>query len=116
MVDVTSESWIGRTSEIGQVSGPFSPGVRSPHQGALLRLPVWRRLWSLRQYKDGGLGAATSMTLSASSANCSKPVPSGGDAKTVLTFGGRCWNNSLKKDPSIMPGQLPSNCCTRHNN
>ena len=38
---------------------------------------------------DGGLGAATSMTLSASSASCSNPVPFGDDAKTIRTFGER---------------------------
>ena len=57
-------------------------------------------------------GAATSMTLSAISANFSRGVVSGVDARTMRTLlGNLCRKSSWRKEVSVSPGRSPSNCC-----
>ena len=56
-------------------------------------------------------GAATSMTLSAISANLSMVVPSGVEASTMRTLGGNLWRNNSRRNEVSSPGRSPRSCC-----
>ena len=81
---MTSESCIRRMSEIGSVWTIFSSHKISSRRCSTSVASVEEGV--VTSEIDGGLGAATSMTLSASSANYSN---SEGDAQTILTSSGR---------------------------
>ena len=124
--------------EDGRVSRPASQVGTPPLEGALPQWPKlgvqshWQRpLWGWlppcshtgNAHCGGGylhavtlatptVGVATSMTLSARSASFSNPVPSGVDARTILTLGGRrCKKSSRSNVSSMMPGRSPRSCC-----
>ena len=60
------------------------------------------------------VGAATSATLSASSASSSKVAVVLVEASTIRTLPGRHWRkSSLRKVPSATPARSPNNCCIR---
>ncbi len=52
-------------------------------------------------------GMATSILLSAISANLSRVVPSGVDASTILTFWGNLCKNNSRKNELSTPGRSP---------
>ncbi len=58
-------------------------------------------------------GMATSIILSAISANLSRVVPSGVDASTILTFWG---NHNSRKNELSTPGRFPISCCILRSN
>ncbi len=61
-------------------------------------------------------GMATSIILSAISANLSRVVPSGVDASTILTFWGNLCKNNSRKNELSTPGRSPISCCILRSN
>ncbi len=61
-------------------------------------------------------GMATSIILSAISANLSRVVPSGVDASTILTLWGKLCKNNSRKNELSTPGRSPISCCILQSN